>query len=121
MLGGTLRCQSCVVREEGLEPSRPFGHRNLNPARLPIPPLARVVIERSYLTVTPSAPTLAAQRGASRTTFVACWSIGLGPTGYPSRNALVLRSFEDRLERLVEGMFARAFRSGLQPVELGRR
>ena len=31
-----------MVREEGLEPSRPFGHRNLNPARLPIPPLARV-------------------------------------------------------------------------------
>jgi hypothetical protein len=35
--------------------------------------------------------------------------------------AVVLRSFEDRLERLVEGMFARAFRSGLQPVEIGRR
>jgi hypothetical protein len=30
-----------LVGEEGLEPSRPFGHRNLNPARLPIPPLAR--------------------------------------------------------------------------------
>ncbi|MFV0523453.1 MAG: FhaA domain-containing protein [Acidimicrobiales bacterium] len=34
---------------------------------------------------------------------------------------VVLRNFEDRLERMVEGMFARAFRSGLQPVELGRR
>jgi len=34
---------------------------------------------------------------------------------------VALRNFEDRLERLVEGMFARAFRSGLQPVELGRR
>jgi len=34
---------------------------------------------------------------------------------------MVLRNFEDRLERLVEGMFARAFRSGLQPVEIGRR
>ncbi len=31
-----------VVREEGLEPSRPEGHRHLKPARLPIPPLARV-------------------------------------------------------------------------------
>src|SRR5690606_6953657 len=30
-----------TVGEEGLEPSRPFGHRNLNPARLPIPPLAQ--------------------------------------------------------------------------------
>ena len=34
--------QLLLVREEGLEPSHPFGHRNLNPARLPIPPLARV-------------------------------------------------------------------------------
>ena len=30
-----------VVGEGGLEPPHPFGHRNLNPARLPIPPLAR--------------------------------------------------------------------------------
>ena len=32
-----------------------------------------------------------------------------------------LSGFERRLERMVEGVFARAFRSGLQPVELGRR
>ena len=32
-----------------------------------------------------------------------------------------LHQFERRLERLVEGVFAKAFRSGLQPVELGRR
>ena len=29
------------VGEEGLEPSHPYGHRHLKPARLPIPPLAR--------------------------------------------------------------------------------
>ena len=34
---------------------------------------------------------------------------------------MVLRNFEDRLERMVEGVFARAFKSGLQPVELARR
>ncbi len=34
---------------------------------------------------------------------------------------MVLSGFERRLERLVEGAFAKAFRSGLQPVELGRR
>ncbi len=33
------------VREEGLEPSHPEGHRHLKPARLPIPPLARVLLE----------------------------------------------------------------------------
>src|SRR6187401_2202505 len=32
-----------------------------------------------------------------------------------------IRGFERRLERMVEGVFARAFRSGLRPVELGRR
>lgn len=32
-----------------------------------------------------------------------------------------LAQFERRLERLVEGVFARAFRSGIQPVEIGRR
>ena len=32
-----------------------------------------------------------------------------------------LQNFEQRLERLVEGVFAKAFRSGLQPVEVGRR
>ncbi len=32
-----------------------------------------------------------------------------------------LQQFERRLERLVEGAFAKAFRSGLQPVELARR
>jgi hypothetical protein len=33
----------------------------------------------------------------------------------------ILREFERRLEGLVEGFFAKAFRSGLQPVELGKR
>jgi hypothetical protein len=32
-----------------------------------------------------------------------------------------LQRFERRLERLVEGAFAKAFRSGVQPVEIGRR
>ncbi len=34
---------------------------------------------------------------------------------------MVLKNFEDRLERLVEGVFSRAFKSGLQPVEVGRK
>lgn len=35
--------------------------------------------------------------------------------------AMGIRGFERRLERMVEGAFARAFKSGLRPVELGRR
>jgi hypothetical protein len=34
---------------------------------------------------------------------------------------VVLSAFERRLERLVEGAFGRAFKSGVQPVEIGRR
>ena len=34
---------------------------------------------------------------------------------------MALRGFERRLERMVEGTFARIFRSGIRPVELGRR
>lgn len=32
-----------------------------------------------------------------------------------------LQGFENRLEKLVEGTFSKAFRSGLQPVEVGRK
>ena len=35
--------------------------------------------------------------------------------------AVGFRGFEARLERLVEGTFSKAFRSSLQPVELGRK
>jgi hypothetical protein len=34
---------------------------------------------------------------------------------------VVLRTFEKRLENLVEGAFSRAFKSGLRPVEIGRK
>lgn len=33
----------------------------------------------------------------------------------------ILRDFESRLERIVEGFFSKAFRSGIQPVELAKR
>jgi len=70
-------------------------HRNLNPARLPIPPLARAAVgtlaQRVYRTLA------------------------------GSLRRVALRSFERRLEKMVEGAFSRVFRSGLRPVELGRR
>lgn len=34
---------------------------------------------------------------------------------------MALKGFERRLERMVEGTFSRLFRSGIRPVELGRR
>ena len=43
------------VGEGGLEPPRPCGHRHLKPARLPIPPLARVDSE-DYQRALPSGP-----------------------------------------------------------------
>ncbi len=46
------------------------------------------------------------------------------PHGRPARPHVtvpILREFERRLGNLVEGFFASAFRSGLQPVELAKR
>src|SRR5246127_2219786 len=40
---------------------------------------------------------------------------------YAQARTMGLQQFERRLERMVEGVFARAFRGGLQPVEIGRR
>src|SRR5205823_12951521 len=37
---GIIGCRR-VVPKVGIEPTRPFGHRILSPARLPIPPLRR--------------------------------------------------------------------------------
>jgi hypothetical protein len=39
------RSRASHVREGGVEPPRPFGHTDLNRARLPIPPLARAAGE----------------------------------------------------------------------------
>ena len=33
-----------MVRKVGLEPTRPFGHRILSPMRLPVPPLAHIIL-----------------------------------------------------------------------------
>jgi hypothetical protein len=45
-----------------------------------------------------------------------------GPAaGESNRPMGVLRNFESRLERGIEGFFKAAFRSGLQPIELAKR
>ena len=43
--GSLSRGPAYNVREGGVEPPRPFGHTDLNRARLPIPPLARAAEE----------------------------------------------------------------------------
>ena len=55
-------------------------------------------------------------------------TLSLGSAVAPARSneadslrSMGIRGFERRLERLVEGAFARAFKSGLRPIELGRR
>src|SRR5262249_52024448 len=85
--------------EGGLEPPHPFGHRHLKPARLPIPPLARVD-QRAYPHhLRP-----------------------LAGEGLPIHSSAVgMQGFERRLEKLVEGSVGKAFRSGLQPREVGRK
>lgn len=51
--------------------------------------------------------------------------MGARPAGIDQRidrvSGVGARGFEKRLESMVEGVFGRVFRSGLRPVELGRR
>jgi hypothetical protein len=96
-----------MVREGGLEPPHPYGHRNLNPARLPIPPLARA--DRQGI----AGGRWIVHREPACTKRAPVRWVGLGVVG--------TRGFERRLERVVEGTFSRLFRSGVRPVELGRR
>ncbi len=87
------------MREEGLEPSHPFGHRHLKPARLPIPPLAR---------------------GASNDALARLSQRRFDGAGV-ILSAVGLRSLERRLERFVDSAVGRFFRGGVRPVEIGHR
>jgi hypothetical protein len=46
---------------------------------------------------------------------------GVRRTTASNLRLVALKGFERRLEKMVEGAFGRVFRSGLRPVELGRR
>src|SRR5918996_1331592 len=104
-LAPPLTCEN-LVGEGGLEPPRPCGHWHLKPARLPIPPLARVTRQEKIARPLPPSP-----HGAPVEP----------PTAPVTCVAVAIRGFERRLERMVEGAFARAFRSSIRPVELARR
>ena len=62
------------VGEGGLEPPRPFEHWNLNPARLPIPPLARVDLQLYNLNLTAQK----AVKFAEWTEKWRCWPVECG-------------------------------------------
>ena len=47
--------------------------------------------------------------------------VAFQPRGHNRPAVGVAKSIEQRLEGLVEGFFTRVFRSGLQPIEVGRR
>src|SRR5215471_17822093 len=91
---------SRLVGEEGFEPSRPRGHTDLNRARLPFrhPPGQRVRLARPHVYPHRRYDRMRAGEGGAR--------VG------------VLQRFERRLEGMVEGAFARAFKSEVEPVEI---
>ena len=102
------------VREGGVEPPRPFGHTDLNRARLPIPPLARRGRAQTSLRSSRVA-------GGRRRSGVARYHQSTVPRvpgrrrrDGPGRNARRCRgsaaALRARLEGLVNGAFARAFR-----------
>ena len=86
--------------EGGLEPPRSCDHRNLNPARLPIPPLA--LIESGNRTVGLNLAEVAPTRVRLLVSPVVS----------------VVRGLEKRLERLLEGVAGRVFSGRLHPSEI---
>jgi hypothetical protein len=85
------------VGEGGFEPPRGCPHRILNPARLPVPPLARK----------PSA------LGRLHNIY--------GNWSEVAAAAMVLLKVEKALEKAVETALARAVRGRLQPIEIAKR
>ena len=120
-----MRCRwpmmtSHHVREGGVEPPRPFGHTDLNRARLPIPPLAPEADVRLSHAVS------ASQTGRGRH-MVARYHRENAATRAAARagdghrrggTVSALQRFENRLEQMISGVFARTFRSAVQPVEI---
>src|SRR5690242_6773553 len=107
------------VREGGFEPPRPFGHWHLKPARLPFrhsrkeagtgyPRPTRAPKPGAGLRKHPPA-TIGGTRGNDRALT----------HGLKGANQLSgLQRFENRLEQMISGVFARTFRSAVQPVEI---
>src|SRR5438105_6219121 len=100
-----------MVGEGGLEPPCPYGHTDLNRARLPIPPLARTGQQR-YQRALPSHGLRPVPFGAVILRGYDRSSAGKG------RFVGVLQRFERRLGGLVEGTFAKVFKGEVQPVEI---
>src|SRR5713226_105205 len=103
------------VGEGGVEPPPGCPDRILNPARLPIPPLAR---ER------PDASKWAGGRPRGMVRRPPGYNPREGAPPPTCGNGLplgILNEFERRLEGAIEGIFTKAFRTGVHPVELATR
>src|SRR2546421_1228052 len=118
------------VGKEGVEPSRPFGHTDLNRARLPFRHFPRSGCptaergERYH-------PVWAAREGdplhsagkssTSPADRCACRCARYGYhlfSEHEEEPVSVLQRFEKRLEGLVEGAFAKVFKGVVHPVEI---
>src|SRR2546429_26541 len=118
-----------LVGKGGVEPPRPFGHTDLNRARLPFrhfprsgtPGGARGTISpclgsprRGSLAAPAKSNTSPADRCACR-----CAAYGYHLFSEPEEEPVsVLQRFEKRLEGLVEGAFAKVFKGVVHPVEI---
>src|SRR3546814_20620568 len=108
------------------------GHTDLNRARLPIPPLAREAGQGYPSTTESPKPRSSCARGRplarydhrSRQTRTALFAAVeqarlTHPTGKEGGTEVAggLQRFENKLEQLISGAFARALRRAVQPVE----
>src|SRR5256714_196247 len=119
-----------MVGKEGVEPSRPFGHTDLNRARLPFrhfPGSGCPTAERGerYHPVWAAREGDPLRSGGKSSTSPAdrcacrCATYGYHLFSEPEEEPVsVLQRFEKRLEGLVEGAFAKVFKGVVHPVEI---
>ena len=78
-----IRKSGILVPENGVEPSRPCGHRILSPARLPVPPLGHGEQDTTGFEPCPMAKDFRSQ--------VARWPFGPGASAYALLDFFPLR------------------------------
>src|SRR5207249_3677820 len=113
-LNGAAASRQACVGEGGVEPPRPYGHTDLNRARLPFrhsPQRRPEGSTQALIASGPSPPTERPRLDSRGTDTIGPAVRGGSPLG-------VLQRFERRLEGLVGTAFARLFKGQVEPVEV---
>ena len=117
--------------EGGLEPPRSYDHWHLKPARLPFrhSPEQLSLQSSHYQDIAqlagevagPLPSTTGQPKNHEKASSTGLRNLPTDLPRYPVPLPVGLQSVENGLGRMVEGVFSRAFKSNVRPIEIGRR